>query len=257
MPLKVRNFSTLSELELHLRGGVKTGVQPKTVGGSVLGLHGLTLIFAVPSATVTFDDPTGAGLSLSQVISQISAGLGAPAVTTEGTVNLTGSYPGITTETLILAINGGGDITITLATPANQAALLAAINAVTVALGVTASVGGGTPNGLVLTSTATGLPASIEIKGGTVNALVGISPELVTGVAVVVPRFKDGAIEMVEAVPTNGISLTGGTARAPLGMSGSTVTNVVYSAPGGSAPSFVTLQDSNRGDGYHLITEET
>ncbi len=100
-----------------------------------------------------------------------------PAVTTEGSVDLVASYPAITTETLIVSVDGGADQTFTASSEANAAALIAAITAALT--GVTASLG--SSDGLVLTSDSTGAGASIEIKGGTINALVGISTETVTG----------------------------------------------------------------------------
>lgn len=102
-----------------------------------------------------------------------------PAITTEGTVDLVASYPTITTETLVVSVGGSADQTYVASSPADAAALLAAINAALT--GVTATLGTGTPNGLVLTSTGTGASASIQIKAGTLNALVGISTETVYG----------------------------------------------------------------------------
>jgi len=103
------------------------------------------------------------------------------AVTTEGTVDLTGAFPAITTETLVLRVDGStSDITHTFASPANQAALLLELNtdAAFIAAGVTASVGTGTPNGLVLTTTATGAGASIEIRAAsTALALLGLTAD--------------------------------------------------------------------------------
>ncbi len=103
------------------------------------------------------------------------------AITTEGTVDLTGAFPAITTETLVLRVNGStADITHTFASPANQAALLLELNTNVdfVAAGVTASVGTGTPNGLVLTTTLLGSTASIEIRAASTSlALLGLTAD--------------------------------------------------------------------------------
>lgn len=73
MPLKIVQFDTLAEAEFYLRGGIKGGKQ-SLVQGVVRGLDGLTLIFSKPLVgTVTFSDPTGAGLTLTQIQTAINA----------------------------------------------------------------------------------------------------------------------------------------------------------------------------------------
>ena len=101
------------------------------------------------------------------------------AASTEGTVNLVSAFPSLTTETLLIYVDGGALQTVTLATPADDTALLGQINAGLT--GATASLGTGTPNGLVITSDTTGASSSVQIGAGTANTALGISTETVTG----------------------------------------------------------------------------
>lgn len=101
-----------------------------------------------------------------------------PAVTTEGSVNLVSAFPAITTETLILKVDGGASQTVIFATPADAAALLAQIDSGTT--GIVPSLG--TVNsGLVLSSMSTGYAASIEIVGGTSLSLLGLTAQTDVG----------------------------------------------------------------------------
>jgi hypothetical protein len=157
MPLKVHAFAKHSDMDLHLRGGIKVGPPPTRIRNLVFGLHNLTLVFIQPAAlTVTFSDASNAGLSLT--------------------------------------------------------AILAAIKAAVAALD---------------------------------------------------PKFKDGCLELVEATPTNGVSLNlqTSTALTVFGWSGeqdpgSTHTNVVYNPPDGAAPRYLDWTGTNQGEGYLLLTEE-
>lgn len=72
--LKTRIVSTVQLLDLMLRGGISAGSQVKP---PIYGLHGLKLVFTSPVGTVTFSDPTGAGLTFQQVIAQIKAAIAA------------------------------------------------------------------------------------------------------------------------------------------------------------------------------------
>lgn len=105
-----------------------------------------------------------------------------PAVTTEGTVDLVGAFPVITTETLIVKVGTGANQTVVFANPANAAAVLSQINAQTT--GLVASLGTGTPNGLVLTSDETGADARLEIVGGTSLVLLGLVAHVATGTSI-------------------------------------------------------------------------
>jgi hypothetical protein len=81
MALRIREFNTLKDMELFLRGGVRGG---KQLAGLVQNLHGKTLIFLQPSAAiVTFDETAGAagfggGLTVQEIRNQIVAAV--PAV---------------------------------------------------------------------------------------------------------------------------------------------------------------------------------
>lgn len=78
MALKIYVFSKHSDMELHLRGGIKVGPLPKLIRNKVFGLHGLTLVFIQPSATtVTFSDVSDAGLDLKEILNQINTALAA------------------------------------------------------------------------------------------------------------------------------------------------------------------------------------
>lgn len=72
--LKTRIIPNVQILDLVLRGGISAGSQ---VAAPIFGLHGLKLIFTAPVGTVTFSDPTGAGLSLKDVIAQIKIAIAA------------------------------------------------------------------------------------------------------------------------------------------------------------------------------------
>ena len=68
--LKTRIVQNVQLLDLMLRGGFAAGSQVKA---PIYGLHGLKLVFTAPAVTVTFSDPTGAGLTHQQVVAQIKA----------------------------------------------------------------------------------------------------------------------------------------------------------------------------------------
>jgi hypothetical protein len=72
MALKIYEFDTVKEMEFFLRGGI-TGGKVAHKNGRIHGLHGRTLVLTAPAATVTFADPTGAGLTLAEVATQIHA----------------------------------------------------------------------------------------------------------------------------------------------------------------------------------------
>lgn len=74
MALRIREFSSLSEVEFFLRGGVRGG-PVKLESGLIQKLHGKTFN---PGSLVTFDETAGAaglhgGLTVAEVISQITA----------------------------------------------------------------------------------------------------------------------------------------------------------------------------------------
>ena len=72
--LAIYEFDVLKDMELFLQGGISGGKDVRNQqGGVIFGLHNRTLIFTTPVATVTFADPTGAGLTTQQVTAQIVA----------------------------------------------------------------------------------------------------------------------------------------------------------------------------------------
>ena len=73
--LVTRTFPNVPAMDLFLKGGIQAGsqVKDKLVKGKLFGLDGLTLVFTTPSATVTFDDSGGAGLSLKDILVQAKA----------------------------------------------------------------------------------------------------------------------------------------------------------------------------------------
>lgn len=72
--LKTRIVPNVQLLDLMLRGGISVGSQLKS---PIYGLHGLKLVFTAPIGTVTFSDPTGAGLTPQQVVAQIKTAIAA------------------------------------------------------------------------------------------------------------------------------------------------------------------------------------
>ena len=72
MSIRVHRFETSDDVEHFLNGGI-VGGKEVVQAGRLLGLHGLTLVFNTPSGTVTFDDPTGVGLTLADVKAQVQA----------------------------------------------------------------------------------------------------------------------------------------------------------------------------------------
>lgn len=73
MALRVRKVAELDEVNTFLRGGIVGG---KDIRPGIYGLHGLTLIFTSPAATVTFaTTPAGSQekLTARQILDQINA----------------------------------------------------------------------------------------------------------------------------------------------------------------------------------------
>jgi len=155
-----------------------------------------------------------------------------PAVTTEGTVDLVGAYPGsgtLDTLTIEVKVAGGATQTVVFATPADATAVLTQITGQTT--GLVPSLGTGTPNGLVLTSVGTGAGASLQIVGGTALATLGLITETVVGTSI--EAIDDGNGDAVTSLvrfegsdftlaPTAAVVLAVG-GSYPLGVSGTLV----------------------------------
>jgi hypothetical protein len=107
-----------------------------------------------------------------------------PAVTTEGVVDLVGSFPGtLNGKTIILKTTDNGtqfsfisEQTVTFVSPADAAAVISQIEAQAT---VNAELGGS--NGLLLSSYGAGVTAKISIIGGTALTDLGITQEDVIG----------------------------------------------------------------------------
>lgn len=73
--LKLHRVGSQAQVNILLQGGIMGGVQlrpqPSQNKTVIFGLHGLTLVFTTPIGTVTFSDPTGAGLTLEDILLQI------------------------------------------------------------------------------------------------------------------------------------------------------------------------------------------
>lgn len=108
-----------------------------------------------------------------------------PARTTEGTVDLVGTFPGtLNGKTLILRTVDDGsqlyftsDQTVTFSSPANAAAVISQIEAQTA--GINAELGDS--DGLVLLTPTAGTAAKLQIVGGTALSDLGLSAEKVSG----------------------------------------------------------------------------
>lgn len=117
------------------------------------------------------------------------------AACTEGTIDLLSAFPVITTQTLLVKVDGGATQTITFASPASYTALFSQITSQLT--GATPSLGAG--DGLVLTSSTTGASSSIQIvTGGTATALLGLVVETITGVSIA--AVDDGNGDAVTAI---------------------------------------------------------
>lgn len=76
MPLLVRKFAELQQINTLLRGGIRGG---RVIDKGIYGLDGATLVFSAPAATVTFaTTPSGEqqALSRKQILDQINAVVG-------------------------------------------------------------------------------------------------------------------------------------------------------------------------------------
>jgi hypothetical protein len=95
--------------------------------------------------------------------------------TTEGFVDLVGSFPPLTTETIVVRLGhhtGHIETTVVLASPPDMATLLTQINGQLA--GLTASVGGS--NGLIFTTDS---PTTVELVAGTALRPLGLQPEFI------------------------------------------------------------------------------
>lgn len=117
----------------------------------------------------------------------------AVAATVEGSVDLTAIvYGGGLTGSVTLKINGILR-TFTLNAVLSATAVLSQLNAALGAYGVTASLGAGTPNGLIFTHSIGAFGKSIEIvAGGTLHGTLGLVNQLVDGESIQAIDDGDG-----------------------------------------------------------------
>ena len=142
--------------------GDKIGLSQKAVkrAGAVAFLHEVT-----GGAVVA---PTGTILTASD----------GTAATVTGTVDLVTPTPVMpTTETLVMSVDGAAAKTLTFATPANLAAIVAAVNA------VWPGIASASTNYLKLLSTTTGIDSKLDIKSTSTSlAILGLTAAVTAGV---------------------------------------------------------------------------
>lgn len=161
------------------------------------------------------------------------------AVTTEGSINLVSAFPTLTTTTFSVKVNGGATQIITFASPGNAAAVISQITSQL--SGATPSLGAG--NGLVLTTTATGAGASIQVlAGGSALTLLGVTAQTQVGnnIAVIDDGNGDQVSSLIKFVGENFTT---------------TPTAAVVTATGGSYPlsAGVTLIVSDGGQEQTIV----
>lgn len=260
MSIVTRKISSVEDVNLLLRGGVKVGNRHNVIAGKLLGLDGLTLVFSAPSAkTVTFSNPGFGGLALLDILHQIKAEFDLGAATTEGTTAL--SALTMASETLTLFLDGSATSTdVVFGTESGEAPILAILNAALNPLGVTATAGGGTPGGVVLTSDVTGGAKSIQVTAtGGGQAKLTMAVETVTGTDVIAAGFRDSVLSLVETTPTNGVAVNGvtSTAAALFGIGPTGLTGTVYNSDFSTSPFLISVSPAALSDGaYTVVTEE-
>jgi hypothetical protein len=160
-----------------------------------------------------------------------------------GTVDITGlTYPTDPgTKTLVLAIDGGEQLTVTFANPANATALLAAINAIIGDVAV-ATLATGT-NYLVITSLSKGATSSVQIVSGTALVTLGLTANTVTGTSAVEAVDDGNGDAVTPLIKLRGQNLTASGSAA--------VVTGTIDVSGGVIDGTLTLDD---GQGPQTIT---
>lgn len=182
----------------------------------------------------------GIGSALLEILrteSFLENGVALPAVAT-GNVDITALvYPtGPGTKILNFVINGGAVLTVTFASPANVAALLAAINAIIGSV-ATATLAP-TTNFLVITTTLLGPGASIQVQAGTAVAVVGLTIATTTGTAGAAAVDSGNGTQVTPLIKLPGANLV---ASATSGQ----ITGTGSIAGGVAAGVTLTLDDGN------------
>ena len=169
--LSTRFWSNLKHIDLGEGGG--TGATLAIGLGGKLGLASNPKLRAGRKAVI--QEVSGGSVVTTGTVNRAEDGT-ASGVT--GTVDLVTPTPVMpTTETLVVAIDGGADQTVTFASPADLADIVAAINAECGAGFASAST-----NYLQLTSPTTGVGSSIDIKAASTSlTILGLTAGLVKG----------------------------------------------------------------------------
>lgn len=158
----------------------------------------------------------------------------------------TGTNGTITTGTLIVAIDGAAQQTVTFSYPADATALLGQINSA-LSPDLTATMNGS--NFLVLTTTLVGALASLQVVGGTAMATVGHSAGTTTGTSAVAAIDDNNGDVMTSFLSFNGEDFTAAASVATL--TGSVnLTTLTY--PGDVAGKTITLSDGTYPQSYTL-----
>jgi hypothetical protein len=75
----IKQFQDVNEFADLVNGAIRSGgTSQVSPAEKMFGLHGLTLIFTTPTLTITFSDATNAGLSMTDIVTQIAAAGTAP-----------------------------------------------------------------------------------------------------------------------------------------------------------------------------------
>lgn len=140
---------------------------------------GLTATINGSNFLVLTDNETGTNATITVGSGTANTNLGLTPASTSGT-GLYGAFGSLSTETLILTVNGVGPTTLTFSgtgNAANQSALITAVESTFA--GITASVNGS--GYLVLTDQLAGAADSITVGSGTSNTIFGFTPGTTSG----------------------------------------------------------------------------
>lgn len=151
-------------------------------------------------------------LTLSKTSTFLRNGKATPATHT-GTVDLTTlTYGGggtLDTLTLVLSINGGANLTVTFAAPANLAAALAQINAVIGSVATATDDNNGvSPDHLVLSTLAIGPDATLHVVSGTALTPLGLVVATYTGITGVQSLDQGNGTAVTPLIELVGANLT-------------------------------------------------
>lgn len=171
-------FSDLEYIDLAA-DGTGTGATLAIGLGGKIGLSHKVVARAGRNAVI--QEVAGGSVVTNGVVLRADEGV---AATVTGTVDLVTPVPVMpTTETLVLGIDGV-TVTTTFATPADLAAIVAAINAAATAVNpLWTAIASVSTNYLMLTSPTTGISSSLDIKAASTSLVIlGFTAGLLKGV---------------------------------------------------------------------------